>query len=470
MFRIMSVLPLACVFAALIAAATVAAADRQPNVIVFLCDDTGYGEFGFQGNQEIPTPHIDSIAKSGIRFTQGYVSGPYCSPTRAGLLTGRYQTRFGHEFNEGGPAGTNMGFGLPLTETTIADRMKALGYATCAVGKWHLGGSPEHLPMKRGFDEFYGTVANSPFFDPPRFVDSRKGPDVFPMMDEGFYSTDAYRDRAVDFIEQHQEKPFFLYFPFNAQHAPLQATEKYLARFENIADEKRKTFAAMLSAMDDAVGAVLEKVRDVGQEENTLVFFLADNGGPTGQTTSKNDPLRGFKATTWEGGVRVPFCVQWKGKIPAGKTYDRPVIQLDILPTAIAAAGGKIDPAWKLDGVDLMPFLTGYEAAPHETLYWRFGNQWAVRHGDYKLVVANEQGNPATPTKAPSLFNVVADIREATDLSQEQPEKVNELKALYDEWNAQQEPPRWRPNPAGKGKKGKGKDKGKNKAKAKATP
>ena len=169
-------------------AANCPAADaKKPNVIVFLSDDVGYGEYGFQGNKQIPTPNIDSIAKGGVRFTQGYVSGPYCSPTRAGLMTGRYQTRFGHEFNEGGAAGTSNGFGLPLTETTIADRMNDLGYATCAVGKWHLGGSPEYLPMKRGFDEFFGTVANTPFFNPPNFVDSRKSNEVHAVMDDKFY-------------------------------------------------------------------------------------------------------------------------------------------------------------------------------------------------------------------------------------------------------------------------------------------
>ena len=448
------------------AAAITSAADRKPNVIVFLSDDVGYAEYGFQGNKEIPTPHIDSIAKNGVRFTQGYVSGPYCSPTRAGLMTGRYQTRFGHEFNEGGATGTAGGFGLPLTETTIANRMKELGYATCAIGKWHLGGSPEHLPMKRGFDEFYGTVANTPFFNPPNFVDSRVNQEKFAVQDDNFYTTDAYRERAVDWIETHKDQPFLLYVPFNAQHAPLQATEKYLSRFPDMPEGNRKTFAAMMSAMDDAVGAVLQKVRDIGKEENTLIFFLCDNGGPTAQTTSKNDPLRGFKATTWEGGVRVPFCVQWKGKIPAGKTYEHPIIQLDILPTAIAAAGGTVDSTWKLDGVNLLPYLTGEnQDKPHETLYWRFGNQWAIRHGDYKLVVANEPPMPAGPMKAPSLFNLAADISESKDLAEAEPEKVKELKEIWDKWNAEQEEPRWRPNPAGKNK---GKNKNKNKAKDKA--
>lgn len=417
-----------------------AAETRKPNVIVFLSDDVGYGEYGFQGNKEIPTPNIDSIARNGIRFRQGYVSGPYCSPTRAGLMTGRYQTRFGHEFNGGGPAG-GTNFGLPLTEKTIADRFKALGYATCAIGKWHLGGPPDFLPMKRGFDEFYGTVANTAFFKPRAFVDSRQSSEVHAITNENFYTTDAYATRAVDWIERSKDKPFFLYLPFNAQHAPLQATKKYLDRFPNIADEKRRTFAAMMSAMDDAVGRVLAKLREIKQEENTLIWFFSDNGGPTQSTTSQNGPLRGVKATTLEGGVRVPFCVQWKGKFPAGKTYDQPIIQLDILPTSLAAAGVKADPAWKFDGVDLLPFLTGEnKASPHEVLYWRFGEQWAIRKGDWKLVASRLDG------KEPKLFNLADDVGEAKDLTTDQPDKVKELKAAWDSWNKEQEEPRWRPN------------------------
>jgi arylsulfatase A-like enzyme len=411
----------------------------RANVVIFLSDDEGYGEIGCYGYQkEIPTPHIDSIAKNGVRFTQGYVSGPYCSPTRAGLLTGRYQTRFGHEFNEGQGAAP---FGLPPTEKTLADRFKAMGYATCAIGKWHLGRLPQFHPAKRGFDEFFGTLANSPFFN-PQLVDTRVGLEPVKVEDPGFYTTDAYADRAVDWLERNKDKPFLLYVPFNAQHAPLQATKKYLDRFPDIADEKRRTFAAMQAAKDDAVGRILAKLRQIGQEENTIVFYVADNGGPTQQTTSRNGPLRGFKAQTLEGGIRVPFLVQWKGKIPAGKTYEHPVIQLDILPTAIAAAGGTVDPAWKLDGVNLLPYLTGQNPGkPHETLYWRFGQQWAVRHGDFKLVVSRPDGNE------PRLFNLKDDIGEANDLSASAQAKVMELRAIYEKWNAQLMPPQWVPQP-----------------------
>lgn len=404
----------------------------RPNFIILLCDDVGYGEFGFQGNKQIPTPNIDSIAKNGIRFTQGYVSGPYCSPTRAGLLTGRYQTRFGHEFNGSGPK-----FGLPLSEKTMADRLKAIGYATCAVGKWHLGNEPQFRPTQRGFEEFYGTLGNTPFFH-PRLVDSRKSNDPVRVESADFYTTDAYAERAVDWLDRTKGKPFFLYLPFNAQHAPLQATKKYLDRFPDIRDEKRRTFAAMMSAMDDAVGRVLKKVRDLEQEENTLIFFFSDNGGPTLSTTSTNGALRGVKATTLEGGVRVPFLAQWKGKLAAGKTYTQPIIQLDILPTFLAAAEAKVSADWKLDGVNLLPYLKGEnKSAPHQTLYWRFGQQWAVRHEDWKLVASRIDG------AEPRLFNLAKDIGEGEDLSTKNPEKLQQLAALYKSWNAEQKDPLW---------------------------
>lgn len=425
-------LPLALIVSPFLLPAPCGAAEpRKPNVLVILSDDVGWGEYGFQGGKDVPTPHIDSIARNGVRCTQGYVSGPYCSPTRAGFLTGRYQTRFGHENNRV-PAVS----GLPLAEATIADRLRSQGYATCAIGKWHLGLKPEFRPTRRGFDEFYGTLANTPYYHPTQFVDSRLSEEVRKVPDDGFYTTEAYADRAVDWIEKNKDKPWFLYMPFNAQHAPLQAPQKYLDRFPDIADPKRRTFAAVMSALDDAVGRVLAKVREVGQEEDTLVVFFSDNGGPTPGTTSRNGPLRGVKATTWEGGVRVPFCFQWKGTLPAGTTYEQPIIQLDILPTALAASGAKIDPSWKLDGVDLRPYLAGEKAGrPHESLYWRFGKQWAVRHGDWKLVAA------AGGSGEPELYNLADDLGERTDLAARNPEKKKELQGIYDLWNGEQAEP-----------------------------
>ena len=402
-----------------------------PNVIVFYADDLGWGELGCQGSTDIPTPHIDSLAKGGARCTQGYVAAAYCSPSRAGLLTGRYPTRFGHEFNA-----VARHSGLPLTETTLPARLKDLGYATACIGKWHLGEAPEYRPTARGFDLFYGTLANTPFFHPTKFIDSSASPEIVPVKDADFYTTDAYAERAAQWLRGRQGDPWFLYVPFNAQHAPLEAPKKYLDRFAHIPDEKRRTFAAMLSAMDDAVGKVLATVRELGQEENTLIFFIADNGGPTQGTTSSNGPLRGFKATTFEGGTRVPFIVQWKGTIPASDTYDLPVVNLDVLPTILAAAGRPAEAAADLDGVDLLPFLTGKaQGRPHETLFWRFGRQWAVRSGDWKLVVA--KGGSGQP----ELYDLAADSGEQTDLAAREPERVADLQRLYDAWNARQAEP-----------------------------
>jgi arylsulfatase A-like enzyme len=420
---------LACVLS--LFAPLLARAATQPNIVIFYADDLGYGELGCQGyTQDIPTPHIDSLAKNGLRFTHGYVAATYCSPSRAGLMTGRYPTRFGHEFNS-----TANTVGLRRDQTTMATRLKALGYATAAVGKWHLGNQPENRPTQRGFDEFYGTLNNTPFFHPTNFIDSRVSNDVQTVTDPNFYTTDAYADRSIDWIERNKNKPWFLYLPFNAQHAPLQAPKKYLERFPKITDEKRQLFAAMMASMDDAIGRVMGKIRTLGQEENTLVFFIADNGGPTQSTTSHNGPLRGFKMTTFEGGPRVPYLAQWKGKIPAGKTYDLPVMNLDVLPTAIIAAGGKPEASWQLDGVDLMPYLTGAKTSrPHQTLYWRYGPQWAIRDGDLKLVVS--KGGSGSP----ELYNLAADIGESKDLAAAQPAKVKELQAMWEKWSAEQAP------------------------------
>jgi arylsulfatase A-like enzyme len=412
---------------------------RRPNVLVIVADDLGYGELSCQGNPQVPTPNIDSIARNGIRFTSGYVSGPYCSPTRAGLLTGRYQQRFGHEFNPG-PAGTeDKNFGLSLRETTLAERLKSAGYATGMFGKWHLGYRPEFQPTRRGFDEYFGFLGGA-----HSYLDAKANPDNLILrgttpVDSTDYTTDAFGREAVSFIEKHRKDPWFVYLPFNAVHAPLQALDKYRDRFKSIEDDKRRTFAAMLSGLDDNVGLVLSKVRSLDLENDTLIVFVSDNGGPTKNTTSGNAPLHGFKAQVWEGGIRVPFLVQWKGRIPAGKVIDQPVIQLDIHPTVLAAVGVSVPKDAKLDGVNLLPFLTADNAGtPHEALFWRFGGQRAVRKGDWKLTDLGE---------GPKLFNVSQDIGEKDNLAANYPAKLKELEADYQAWNAGNIEARWKPAP-----------------------
>ena len=435
-------------------------ADAKPNILVILADDLGWGELGCQGfTQEIPTPNIDSIAKNGVRFTSGYVSGPYCSPTRAGFMTGRYQQRFGHEFNPGPEQSAAKDFGLPTGEVTLGNRLKDAGYATGWFGKSHLGYEPPYHPLKRGFDEYYGFLggARSYFEDGGKSSPVQRGTKVEEKF--GGYTTEAFGREAVNFIEAQKAGPWFVYLPFNAVHGPLEATEKYLARFPSITDQKRRTYAAMQSAMDDAIGAVLAKIRETGQEENTLIFFFSDNGGPTPGNTSGNGPLRGYKAQTWDGGVRVPFLVQWKGKIPAGKVDDRPVIQLDIHPTALAAAGVDTKAEWKLDGVNLLPYLTGENSGtPHDALYWRFGQQVAIRMGDWKLVkgagmegITVERNEKAGMTGA-ELYNLKADIGEKTNLAAQEPGKVKELAAAWDRWNTGNIDPKWTPERGGKRK------------------
>ncbi len=428
------------------------AAAQKPNILVIVADDLGYADIGVQGCQDVPTPNIDSLAKNGVRFTNGYVSGPYCSPTRAGLMTGRYQQRYGHEFNPGSAGNADPEFGLPLTETTLPDRLKSLGYATGMVGKWHLGFEPKFHPMKRGFGEYFGFLGGA-----HSYVDNGDNRNQIlrgaEPVKEISYLTDMFGDEAVAFVERHKARPWFLYLTFNADHTPMHATEKYLARFAEIKDPLRQKFAAMHSALDDNIGRVLETLRKHKLEENTLIVFVSDNGGPTRANSSRNTPLRGFKAQTWEGGVRVPFLMQWKGKLPSGKVYEQPVIQLDILPTALAAAGVDAKAEWKLDGVNLTPFLTGQKkGAPHEALLWRFGAQMAIRMGDWKLVKAPgagaefaERSERATVAGA-HLYNLRNDVGEQTNLADKEPEKVKQLAAFWEKWNAELQEPRWEPN------------------------
>jgi len=429
-------------------------AQAKPNILLIVADDLGYADIGVNGCQDVPTPHIDSIAKNGVRFTNGYVSGPYCSPTRAGLMTGRYQQRFGHEFNPGPVGNADPEFGLPLTETTLPDRLKALGYATGMVGKWHLGFEPKFHPMKRGFDEYFGFLggAHSYLENGDNLNQIIRGTEP---VKEVSYLTDMFGDEAVAFIERQKDKPWFLYLPFNADHSPMHAKESYLAKFAHIKDPLRQKFAAMHAAMDDNIGRVLETLRKHKLEENTLILFVSDNGGPTNNNGSRNTPLRGFKAQTWEGGIRVPMLAQWKGALPAGKVYEQPVIQLDFLPTVMAAAGAEAKAQWKLDGVNLLPYLTGKQKGePHAALYWRFGQQIAVRMGDWKLVKA--PGANATQgefrakatTEGAHLYNLAGDLGEQNNLAEKEPVKFKQLAAAWDKWNAELQEPRWIPQRA----------------------
>jgi arylsulfatase A-like enzyme len=427
---------------------------QRPNIVLIVSDDLGYADIGVYGSREIPTPSIDRIAREGIRFTNAYVSGPYCSPTRAGLMTGRYPQRFGFEFNPDG----SPDYGLPLTETTLADRLKAVGYRTALFGKWHLGSADRLHPMRRGFEEFYGFLGAEHSYVNVDHIDvGTNTPD--PLLDgmkpasSVTYLTEAFGDRAVGYIKQHASEPFFLYLAFNAAHVPMEAPATYLARFPNIADPQRRTYAAMVSAMDDAIGRTLTALRDQNLEEKTLVIFLNDNGGPTMPTTtvnaSSNAPLRGSKRQTWEGGIRVAFAMSWKGRLDAGRVDHRPIIQLDVLPTALAAADVSTI-GLTLDGVNLLPFLTGTATGtPHDALYWRFGGMMAIRRGDWKLVKTRDgpfvdvDPSALRDLSEAGLYNLSEDIGESRNRAAERPDKVKELSDLWQQWNRQLSKPLW---------------------------
>lgn len=450
---------------------------KQPNIIVLLADDLGYAELGCQGNVDIPTPHVDSIATNGVRFTDGYVAGPNCSPSRAGLLSGRIPTRFGYEFNPTGPLNEEPGFGMPVEEVTIAETLQDAGYVTGIIGKWHQGGTAPYHPFRHGFEEFFGFMHEGHYFVPPpwkgvttmlrrktlpgggkegRWIGKKKlayhkwrtnEPDYDadnPIIRGGQpvveteYLTDALTREAIDFIDRHDDKPFFLYLSYSAVHSPLQGADAYMKKFEHIEDLQRRIFAAMLSNLDDSVGEVMKQLHKSGLEENTIVFFLSDNGGPTAELTSSNLPLRAGKGSMYEGGLRVPFVMQWKGTVPPGQVYKKPISSLDIYATAAANAG--ITAPKQIEGVDLVPFLTGKNAgSPHETLFWRQGSKAGLRHGNWKLV---RMGSKRTAGKAQwELYDLAQDMSEETNLAAAQPDRLAELIKIWEKLNGEMSDP-----------------------------
>lgn len=425
---------LPALFALLALSSSVFAA--KPNVMVIIADDLGYHDVGFQGSKEIPTPHLDKLAARSLICTNGYVSHPFCSPTRAGIMTGRYQHRFGHENNPAWlPESTSAG--LSMNETTFPALMKNAGYTTGAVGKWHLGAHPQFHPNKRGFDEYFGALGGGHMY----FPGAKGGAEyTIPLNRNGTdephtkYLTEQFGDEAAAFVGRHagDGKPWMLYLAFNAPHTPLQAPTEWLEKFAAIPQEQRRTYAAMVAAMDAAIGGVLAKLDETKQAENTLIFFVSDNGGPnlakkSGVNFTDNSPLRGAKGDVFEGGMRVPFLVSWPAKIKPGK-YEQPVIALDFLPTALAAADSTAP--GNLDGVNLLPFLTGEKAtAPHDTLFFRTGGPGgnnAVRRGNWKLVRLGKT--------EPELYDLAADIGESKNVAAEHPQIVQELVTAIAEW------------------------------------
>ncbi len=420
----------------------------QPNIVIFYIDDMSEGLLATYGSDLVPTPNIDAIAKRGVRFTHGYVTAPMCTPSRIGLLTGRYQQRIGHDgvYRHGkGVKNPTPVKGMDLDLTIFPQYLKKLGYVTGISGKWHLGHEKGYLPASRGFDFSFGSVGNLSFNR-----ESKKGEGDFYrgakiLEKPGWLVTSPmYAEEAVGFIEQHQDKPFFLYVSFNATHAPARSSDHWKDKLANI-EKKKLSKAAQVAELDEAIGTVMKSLRDNDLVSDTLIFCLADNGrsdfsgGLNGLEGSNG--LRGDKWETWEAGIRVPWIVQWEGRIPAGAVIDEPVIQLDILPTALAAAGSD---EGQFNGLNLLPLLKGeVDRLEKRPLYWRVASQrkgieaFAIRYGDWKLA------KPLRTEDTVVLVNLANDRGELKDVSKKYPEKVSELQELWDKWNTSMKAPAW---------------------------
>ncbi len=400
-------------------------AGGRPNIVLIVSDDQGYADVScYDHPKEVSTPNIDRLVADGVRLTDGYASAYVCAPTRAGLLTGRYQQRFGFY------TGADSRVGLPLSEVTVADLLKKEGYATGVVGKWHLGLEPEYRPLQRGFDEFYGFLGHGAH-DYFKLQITDEYTSIYrndePINDTG-YLTDNLACQAVSFIERHHKRPFFLYLPFNAVHWPLQAPQDYIKRF-NTGDENRDIYLAMLTSMDEAIGKVLDALKRTGADGNTLVIFFSDNGGAR-KNFANNGVLRDYKQTVYEGGIRVPFVVSWPGNLPKAAVCSEPVISIDIVPTILAAAGVELPGDRVYDGKDMLPALRGETTKPlHRALFWYDGSQqWAVRAGKWKLL--SRKGSL-------ELYDLQTDISEKHNLAAQRPGLVGELEGMYDQWHSQ---------------------------------
>ncbi len=422
-------------------------AAQPPNIVFILADDFGYGDLGCMGCTDIATPNIDRLAAEGVKFTDFYANAPVCTPTRTGFMTGRWQQRCGIEFafgyqveqfrrvkGEWVPEPDIHGLGLPLGETTIAQRLKTANYATGAFGKWHLGFKDEYNPTKRGFDEYFGELLGHADYYKHTYYDGtyalRDG--MEPVKREGYF-TDLINDRAVKFIREHKSGPFFLYVPHLAVHSPFEAPdapETPMVTKESMLKGSRAIYKAMVERMDKGVGMILAELDTQLITKNTLVVFSSDNGG---ERFSRNLPLFHHKATLWEGGIRVPCLMRWPGKLPKGKVTSQMAITMDLHATFLAAAG-VTEPAPKpLDGINLLPLITGDSKPVERTFYWRIDRsnrkQHAIRQGPWKYL---NDGNTMD-----LLFNLDDDISERTDLGFQHPDILADLKAKLKAWEAE---------------------------------
>jgi len=423
----------------------------KPNIIIIYADDMGWGDVGYHGvENDIRTPNIDQLASEGVAFSQGYVSASVCSPSRAGLLTGQYQQRFGCGEN---PCGSGypenekaLKSGLPDTIPILPELLKTQGYTTGMIGKWHLGLSENKRPNARGFDYFYGFLNGAhSYYEADIHFGKKKGKwPIFrnnQIVEYDGYMTEVFTKEAGQFITQQKENPFFLYLAYNAVHHPWEVPDAYLNRLDHIKTPYRKKFAGMVLAMDDGIGQIIQTLKDQKLYDNTIIIFMSDNGSPSGQGKdaaegdymSSTGGLRGWKGDTYEGGIKVPFIMRWPGQLRTNVTYDKPVINLDITPTLTHFLDIDEPAPGFYDGKDLLPFLNGKtNDRPHEELFWRRDEDYAIRIGDWKLT-CNNRGNKAT--NGVELFNLKEDPFEKNNLAHQYPEKVIKMQQQFDQWD-----------------------------------
>ncbi|GLR70360.1 sulfatase-like hydrolase/transferase [Agaribacter marinus] len=417
----------------------------KPNIILILADDAGYHDFGFHGSRTMLTPNLDRLAEHGILFEQAYVTAAVCGPSRAGILTGRYQQKFGYEENNvpgymsaSGLTGDDMG--LPLEETILPQYMKSLGYSTALVGKWHQGHADRFHPTKRGFDYFYGFRGGARSYY--AFGENNQNHRQEDYIEEGFrvfnepskYLTSAFVDKAINFIDSSDASPFFLFLSLTAVHSPMEAEKSDLAKFPQLVG-KRKTLAAMTFSMDKAIGRLLKHLDSRGIRENTLIVFTNDNGGPSDQNASNNAPLSGTKANHLEGGIRVPFIVSWPSVLSKNTKYRYPISTLDLLPTFIAAGHGEPDKLITLDGINLLPILHSNQEPAIRTFFWKKENRAAIRDGDWKLL--------RYPDRPAELYNLKHDLSETQNVARKKTLLVESLYKKLFTWELGLQRPKW---------------------------
>jgi arylsulfatase A-like enzyme len=407
--------------------------NNSPNVIVIVVDDAGYVDFGFMRSKDLETPYIDSLANDGVVFTDAHVSATVCAPSRAGLLTGKYQQRFGFEANGTGDA-TSGDIGLSDDVVTMADVFQKNHYKTIALGKWHLGATPSDHPNNRGFDEFYGFLAGGRSYFPI------KNPSKHNMLQQNGervifdgYLTDVLGERSVSFVEENKNQPFFMYLAYNAVHTPMEAKAEDLEKYKN---HPRQVLAAMTWSLDKNIGKLRSKLKELKLLDNTLIYFISDNGGAH-NNNSKTGPLKGWKGNKFEGGQRVPFIVSWPDKIAKHQKFDGLTSSLDIFSTSLAAAGIEKDDDLILDGTNLLPYLSGEKQGnPHDKLFWRKLDEAGARIGDHKLIRLKNYGSV--------LYDLSNDLSETTDLATKEPIVFNNLLNSLSEWESQMVNPLWR--------------------------